>query len=304
MAKNLLVISVETKETRVALIENGIIAELHLERSGNKDAGSVGDVVLGKVTRVLPGLQAAFIDIGQERAAFLHVEDLIRPDDFDAYLAGGRRSAKEDTSTSASPEVTGDEELDAELDAELKEAPAPRGEPARRGRRIDACRCGRCGRRGRLGSGRRRGRRGGRAARQLRRARLSRGPGRRGPRRRRGRRQRRERRRAGRRALRRDRGGRHQRRRRRSDGADGRGCRARLRAFREPRGRGRPDGGSRGSGRGARSRRSRTARRPRPRPGSRRRSVRPPRLHDQRPGRPDPEGPRAAARGRPRRRRS
>jgi ribonuclease G len=124
MAKNLLVISVETKETRVALIENGIIAELHLERSGNKDAGSVGDVVLGRVTRVLPGLQAAFIDIGQERAAFLHVEDLIRPDDFDAYLAGGRRSAKEDNAGTA-PEVTGDEELDAELDAEIKDAPPP-----------------------------------------------------------------------------------------------------------------------------------------------------------------------------------
>jgi ribonuclease G len=96
MAKNLLVISVDIKETRVALIESGIIAELHIERSGNKDAGSVGDVVLGRVTRVLPGLQAAFIDIGQERAAFLHVEDLIRPDDFDTYLAGGRKQAKRD----------------------------------------------------------------------------------------------------------------------------------------------------------------------------------------------------------------
>src|SRR6202789_3048491 len=93
MAKNLIVNSVETKETRVALIENGIIAELHIERSGKKGAGSVGDVVLGKVTRVLPGLQAAFIDVGQERAAFLHVEDLIRPDDFETYLAGGRKHA-------------------------------------------------------------------------------------------------------------------------------------------------------------------------------------------------------------------
>ena len=46
MAKNLLVISVDVKETRVALIENGIIAELHIERSGKTDAGSVGDVVL------------------------------------------------------------------------------------------------------------------------------------------------------------------------------------------------------------------------------------------------------------------
>src|SRR5580658_4822892 len=119
MAKNLLVISVDIKETRVALIENGIIAELHLERSGNKDAGSVGDVVLGKVTRVLPGLQAAFIDVGQERAAFLHVEDLIRPDDFDLYLAGGRKHAREDH---PAREVTGDEELDVAADAELPAA--------------------------------------------------------------------------------------------------------------------------------------------------------------------------------------
>src|SRR6185295_16547078 len=45
----------------------------------------------GRVTRVLPGMQAAFIDVGMERAAFLHVEDLIRPDDFEAYLSGSRR---------------------------------------------------------------------------------------------------------------------------------------------------------------------------------------------------------------------
>ncbi|HSQ68225.1 MAG TPA: hypothetical protein VLM85_33675, partial [Polyangiaceae bacterium] len=83
--KNLLVISVDIRETRVALIEDGIIAELHLERRGESSQPStVGNVYLGKVTRVLPGLQAAFIDIGQERAAFLHVEDLIRPSDFDA----------------------------------------------------------------------------------------------------------------------------------------------------------------------------------------------------------------------------
>jgi ribonuclease G len=129
MAKNLLVISVEAKETRVALIENGIIAELHIERSGNADAGSVGNIILGKVTRVLPGLQAAFVDIGQERAAFLHVEDLIRPDDFDAYLAGGRRHAKDDTAADT-PDVTGDEELDVEIDAELKAAAPLPGEPS------------------------------------------------------------------------------------------------------------------------------------------------------------------------------
>ena len=114
MSKNLLVISVDVRETRVALIENGIIAELHLERKNNPFAGSVGNVVLGKVTRVLPGLQAAFIDIGQERAAFLHVEDLIRPDDFDAYLAGGRKHA-------LSQEAPAEEEVD-EVEAAAQEA--------------------------------------------------------------------------------------------------------------------------------------------------------------------------------------
>jgi len=120
VSKNLLVISVDVRETRVALIEDGIIAELHIERRNKPSQGSVGDVVLGKVTRVLPGLQAAFIDVGQERAAFLHVEDLIRPDDFDTYLAGGRKHAREEHST----EVTGDEELDAAADAELPAAEA------------------------------------------------------------------------------------------------------------------------------------------------------------------------------------
>jgi len=94
MAKNILVISCDIAETRVALIESGIIAELHIERRGTQPrGGTVGDIYLGKVTRVLPGLQAAFVDIGLERAAFLHVEDLIRPDDFEAYLAGGRKHA-------------------------------------------------------------------------------------------------------------------------------------------------------------------------------------------------------------------
>jgi ribonuclease G len=94
MARNILVINVDLRETRVALIENGVIAELQVERAAHR--GSVGNIVLGKVTRVLPGMQAAFIDIGMERAAFLHVEDLIRPDDFEAYLAGGSAQSNED----------------------------------------------------------------------------------------------------------------------------------------------------------------------------------------------------------------
>src|SRR5271170_784232 len=109
MAKNIIVISCDIRETRVALIEDGIIAELHIERKGHPSAGSVGNVVFGKVTRVLPGLQAAFIDVGQERAAFLHVEDLIRPDDFETYLAGGRKHAMNEDTGPAEDEVKDDE---------------------------------------------------------------------------------------------------------------------------------------------------------------------------------------------------
>jgi ribonuclease G len=65
------------QETRVALIEGGALQELHIERALAR--GLVGNVYLGKVVRVLPGMQSAFIDIGLERAAFLHVADLHPP---------------------------------------------------------------------------------------------------------------------------------------------------------------------------------------------------------------------------------
>ena len=65
------------QETRVAVVENGAVQELHLERT--LERGLVGNIYLGKVARVLPGMQSAFINIGLERAAFLHVADLWAP---------------------------------------------------------------------------------------------------------------------------------------------------------------------------------------------------------------------------------
>jgi ribonuclease G len=62
------------QETRVAIVENGAVQELHVERT--LERGLVGNVYLGKVARVLPGMQSAFVDIGLERAAFLHVADV------------------------------------------------------------------------------------------------------------------------------------------------------------------------------------------------------------------------------------
>jgi ribonuclease G len=65
------------QETRVAIVENGAVQELHIERT--LERGLVGNIYLGRVARVLPGMQSAFIDIGLERAAFLHVADLHVP---------------------------------------------------------------------------------------------------------------------------------------------------------------------------------------------------------------------------------
>lgn len=119
MARNTLVINCDLRETRVALIEDGVIAELQIERANQRS--TVGSIVLGKVTRVLPGMQAAFIDVGMERAAFLHVEDLIRPDDFEAYLAG---DLDEDLEKATEPDGEADDEV---LVQEAAVAPDPHG---------------------------------------------------------------------------------------------------------------------------------------------------------------------------------
>ncbi|PSL14585.1 RNAse G [Marinobacterium halophilum] len=62
-------------ETRVAVIENGMPQEIYVERA--KRRGIVGNIYQGKVVRVLPGMQAAFVDIGLERAAFIHVDEVV-----------------------------------------------------------------------------------------------------------------------------------------------------------------------------------------------------------------------------------
>jgi ribonuclease G len=74
MSSSILVINAAGRETRVALVENGHIAEFYLERK--KDKGIVGNIYKGRVVRVLPGMQAAFVDIGLDKAAFLYVSDV------------------------------------------------------------------------------------------------------------------------------------------------------------------------------------------------------------------------------------
>ncbi|MBZ0093359.1 MAG: ribonuclease G [Burkholderiales bacterium] len=71
---NEILINLTPQETRVAVMEQGAAQELHIERESAR--GLVGNIYLGKVCRVLPGMQSAFVDIGLDRAAFLHVADI------------------------------------------------------------------------------------------------------------------------------------------------------------------------------------------------------------------------------------
>ncbi len=83
-----LLINITPQETRLAVVENGMLQELHIERTSNR--GLVGNIYMGKISRVLPGMQAAFVDIGLEKAAFLHVSELLH--DENSTLSNSRNS--------------------------------------------------------------------------------------------------------------------------------------------------------------------------------------------------------------------
>ncbi|MGL4613379.1 MAG: ribonuclease G [Shewanella sp.] len=70
-----LLINVTPSEARVALVEHGVLQEVHIERRMKR--GLVGNIYKGKISRVLPGMQAAFVDIGLDKAAFLHASDIV-----------------------------------------------------------------------------------------------------------------------------------------------------------------------------------------------------------------------------------
>lgn len=91
-----LLINITPMESRVALVEQGVLQNISIERTAQR--GIVGNIYKGKVARVLPGMQAAFVDIGLDKAGFLHVDDILRPtssssavsDDIRQYLREGQ----------------------------------------------------------------------------------------------------------------------------------------------------------------------------------------------------------------------
>ena len=72
---NSLIINSTASEVRVALLENGSPVEVHIERRSER--GVVGNIYRGKVVRVLPGMQAAFVELGLARTGFLYVNDAV-----------------------------------------------------------------------------------------------------------------------------------------------------------------------------------------------------------------------------------
>src|SRR5580765_2724599 len=69
-----ILVNVAPRETRAAIVENGVLQEIYIERTSRR--GLVSNLYKGRVSRVLPGMQAAFVDIGLERTAFLHAADI------------------------------------------------------------------------------------------------------------------------------------------------------------------------------------------------------------------------------------
>lgn len=70
-----LLVNVTPNETRIALVDTGILKEVHIERQGKR--GIVGNIYKGRVTRVLPGMQSAFVDIDWKKPPFLHASDIV-----------------------------------------------------------------------------------------------------------------------------------------------------------------------------------------------------------------------------------
>jgi ribonuclease G len=112
-----IVINVTEHETRVALLEDGDIAELFIERGDVPDVA--GNIYKGRVQRVLPGMQAAFVDIGLRQAAFLYVNDVIGGNDFE--FDGFITDRKEIDESLSEANVHGREPLLADRDWNIEE---------------------------------------------------------------------------------------------------------------------------------------------------------------------------------------
>jgi ribonuclease G len=103
--KREILMNTTARETRVAILEDDVLVELMVDRPDA--ARMVGDVYKGRVEAVLPGIQAAFVDIGTEKAAFLHVSDVALDDDDEADGEDAPDDADEPADAAAAEEAGG-----------------------------------------------------------------------------------------------------------------------------------------------------------------------------------------------------
>src|ERR1700755_2471621 len=98
-----MIVSVNGREKKIAILDNGKVTEFYIER-GEENSGVVGNVYKGKVMRVLPGMQSAFVDIGLERDAFLYVSDFFDEEEEieRIVMEKGKKTSKDE----ADPEIT------------------------------------------------------------------------------------------------------------------------------------------------------------------------------------------------------
>jgi ribonuclease G len=124
MAKEM-IISSNHFERKIAILEDGVLTEYYVERVGESQ-GIVGNIYKGRVTRVLPGMQSAFVDIGLERDAFLYVSDVIDVEDLEVEF----EPAEERMPVSSGGREGGTDDEVAEILEALSESPAPSPERA------------------------------------------------------------------------------------------------------------------------------------------------------------------------------
>ena len=119
-----LVISAAPHETRVAILEDGQLCEIYIERE--KEFALVGSIYKGRVTRVLPGMQSAFVDIGLDSDAFLYVSDFLENlEDYDHVVTAAKVKSKKWSSRAAHIAQP------ASVDGGASRAAEPAAEPAR-----------------------------------------------------------------------------------------------------------------------------------------------------------------------------
>src|SRR5215467_10733014 len=145
-----LIVSVNGREKKIAIIEDDKVAEFYIER-GEQHQGIVGNIYKGRVMRVLPGMQSAFVDIGLERDAFLYVSDFFdEEEEFERIVIDKSKKGAADAEHAAAEEVALNRiEREQQIEAAQErveplqaEAPAPTSDAAetgetgrRRGRR-------------------------------------------------------------------------------------------------------------------------------------------------------------------------